>query len=121
MRPWWGSWLPQVGVLPWGVPTPQGQAGPLVRSGGVSEAVHGAGTGTGTGAGGRDTLEGIPATRTGEGQPITLSMASTASSQALSGLVPRCSMLLIWVEMESLMMPSFGPSTAAGMTCASWA
>ncbi len=51
----------------------------------------------------------------GSAQPIALSIVRVAASHAASGFVPRCSMLLICVEIASLIAPSFGPSTASGM------
>jgi hypothetical protein len=59
------------------------------------------------------------AARTAGRQPITLSIASVAAFHASAGLVPRCSMLLICVEIVSLIVASFGPSTASGMDLAS--
>ncbi len=59
------------------------------------------------------------AARTGGRQPIALSIDSVAAFHALSGAVPRCSMLLICVEIMSLIAASFGPSTASGMALAS--
>lgn len=59
------------------------------------------------------------AARTGGCQPITLSIVSVAAFHASAGLVPRFSMLLICVEIVSLIVASFGPSTVSGMALAS--
>lgn len=59
------------------------------------------------------------AARTGGCQPIALSIVSVAAFHASAGLVPRFSMLLICVEIVSLIVASFGPSTVSGMALAS--
>ncbi|CAM5661000.1 hypothetical protein SCALM49S_05296 [Streptomyces californicus] len=84
--------------------------GPWTRGPGQGSGILG--PGAGAGAVGKPRP---PGPAVGSGQPMALSIVRTAASHASSGLVPRCSMLLIWVEMESLMTPSFGPRTASGM------